>query len=229
MARSSQRLLGSTAVAAVTIWVSHLILKKSCSLRHEICNHSSGNEFLAGVDTYIEEVCKYGAILGPSEIYPITIAQNSPFMTRNKPNSDRHGVIIDLRWLLVASVNSGIDKNTYLDVPFTLTLPTFDNTSSELKSLDCGALVNKIDVSHMFCYLKVDPGDYNLLGLDWHWVYVNIFLPFGKHHERKFFLHLIDAVHYIMHQRSFRIIYYIHDYLGGWHSRCCSCIVCATY
>ena len=68
-------------------------------------------------------------------------------MTRNKANSDRRRVIIDLSWPLGASVNSGIDKNTYLDASFTLTFPTVDDIMSELKHLGRGSLLYKIDVS----------------------------------------------------------------------------------
>ena len=62
-------------------------------------------------------------------------------------------------------MNSSIDKNTYLDVPFMLTFPTVDDITSELKRLKRGPLLYKIDVICMFHHVKVDPGDYNLLGL----------------------------------------------------------------
>ena len=67
---------------------------------------------------------------------PITNSHTSSFMTRNKPKLDRRN-----------SVNSGIDKDTYLDSPFTLTFPTVDHITFELKRLGRGALLYKIDVS----------------------------------------------------------------------------------
>ena len=130
-----------------------------CSLQHEVGNHSSANEFPADVDVCIEEECKFDTLLGPFDVNPIENAHNSPFMTRNKPNSDRHRVIIDLSGPLGASVNSGIEKNMYLDALFTLTFPTVDDITSELKRLGRGALLYKIDGSHAFCHIKVDPGD----------------------------------------------------------------------
>ena len=84
-------------------------------LKHKVGNHSSANEFPAD-----GEECKF-------HVNPIENAHNSPFMTRNKPNSDRRRAIIDLSWPLGPSVNSGIDKNTYLDAPFMLTFPTVDD------------------------------------------------------------------------------------------------------
>ena len=142
-----------------------LDFNRCCPLKHEVGNHSSADEFPSDVDAYIEEECKFGALLGPFDLNPIENAHSSPFMTRHKPNSDRRRVIIDLSWPLGASVNSGIDKNTYLDAPFTLTFPTVDNITSELKHLGRCALLYKIDVSCAFRHVKVDPGDYDLLGL----------------------------------------------------------------
>ena len=134
-------------------------------------------------------------------------------MTRHKANSDRRRVIIDLSWPLGASVNSGIDKNTYLVAPFTLMFPTVDDITSELKRLGRGTLLYKIDLSHAFRHVKVDPGDYDLLGLHWHHAYVNTCVPFGTRHVSQIFQRLSDAVRYIMHQRGFRVIDYIDDYI----------------
>ena len=68
--------------------------------------HSIQND----VDVYIQEESSYGAILRPFRENPIKSSHASPFMTRNKSNSDRYKVIIDLSG---ASVNSGIDKDAY--------------------------------------------------------------------------------------------------------------------
>ena len=140
-----------------------LDFNRCCPLKHEVGNHSSADEFPSDVDAYIEEECKFGALLGLFDLNPIENAHSSPFMTRHKPNSDRRRVIIDLSWPLGVSVNSGIDKNMYLDAPFTFS--TVDDITSELKRLGRGALLYKIDVSHAFRHVKVDPGDYDLLGL----------------------------------------------------------------
>ena len=143
-----------------------LDFNRRCPLQHEISNHSSANEFPADVDAYIKEECKFGAILGPFDANPIADAHNSPFMTRNKPNSDNCRVIIDLSWPLGASVNSGIDKNTY-HAPFMLTFPTVDDITSELKRQGRGFLLYKKDISRAFHHVKVDPGYYDILGLHW--------------------------------------------------------------
>ena len=101
--------------------------------------NTSATQFPGDVDEYIEEERKYGSLLGLFKENPIAHSHVSPFMTKNKPNSDRRRVIIDLSWPHGASVISGIDKDTYLDSPFTLTFPTVDHITSELKCLGRGA------------------------------------------------------------------------------------------
>ena len=93
---------------------------RNCPLRREGTNHSSAVDYPSDVDAYIKEETEFNAILGPFHQNPIKGGHCSPFMTRHKPNSDRHRVIIDLSWPQGVSVNSGINKNTYLD---SLTLP----------------------------------------------------------------------------------------------------------
>ena len=111
-------------------------------------------------------------------------------------------------------MNSGIDQNTYLDAPFTLTSPTVDDITSELKRLGRGTLLYNIDVSRAFRHVKVDPGDYDLLGLHWCHAYVDTCVPLGTRHRNQIFQRLSDAVRYIMRQRGFRIIDYIDDYIN---------------
>ena len=76
-------------------------------------------------------------------------------------------VIIDLSWPLGHSVNSDIDKTSYLGTDFSLALPTVDHITDKLKTLGKGAHIYKIDISRAFRHIKVDPLDYNLLGLQW--------------------------------------------------------------
>ena len=135
-------------------------------------------------------------------------------MTRAKPNSDRRRVIIDLSWPLGASVNARIDKNTYLDAPFALTFPTVDDITNELKRLGRGAFLYKVDVSCAFRHVKVDPGDYDLLGLEWNGHYVDTCVLFGMRHGSQIFHRLSDAVRYFIRHKGFTIIDYIDDYVG---------------
>ena len=123
-------------------------------------------------------------------------------MTRAKLNSDRRRVMVDLSWSLGASVNAGIDKNAYLDGPFALIFPTVDDITNELKHLGCGALLYKVDASRAFRHVKVDPSDYDLLGLDWKGHYVNMCVPFGTRHRSHICQCLNDTVRYVMRQKG---------------------------
>ena len=77
-----------------------------------------------------------------------------------------------------------------------------------------GALLYKIDVSRAFRHGRIDPGDYELLGLHWCDAYVDICLPFGTRHGRQIFQRLSDAVRHVMRQRGFCVIDFIDDYVG---------------
>ena len=190
-----------------------LDFNRSCILNHEQGNHKSAVDFPADIEAYIEEELKYGALLGPFPRHPIS-GHCSPFMTRAKPNSDGCRVIVDLSWPPGASVNAGIDKTSYLDSVFLLTFPTVDDITRQLKHLGRGALLYKIDVSRAFRHVKVDPGDYDLLGLEWQGAYVDTCVPFRTHHGSQIFQRLSDAVRYMMRQKGYAMIDYIDDYVG---------------
>ena len=135
-------------------------------------------------------------------------------MTRAKPNSDRHRVIIDLSWPLGASVNAGIDKDSYLNNNFCLTFPMVDDITDELRKLGWGTLLYKVDVSRAFRNVKVDPGDYDLLGLVWGGHYVDMCILFGARHGSQIFQRLSNGVRFMMRQKGCTIIDDIDDYVG---------------
>ena len=164
-----------------------LDFNRNCPLNHETGNHKSAAEFPTDIDACIEEELKYDALLGPFESHPIASGHCSPFMSTVKPNSERRCVIIDLSWPLGASVNAGIDKTSYLGSPFSLTFPTVDNITAELTRLGRGTLLFKVDVSRAFRHVKVDPGNYDLLGLEWQSFYIDTCIPFGTHHGNQIF------------------------------------------
>ena len=191
-----------------------LDFNRSCPLIHEQGNHKSATEFPSDITAYIEEEKKYNALLGPFHSHPIAAGHCSPFMTRAKPNSDRRRVIVDLSWPIGASVNAGIDKTSYLGSTFSLTFPTVDDITKQLKNIGRGALMYKVDVSRAFRHVKIDPGDYDLLGLEWQGVYVDTCVPFGTRHGSQIFQRLSDAVRYMMRQKGFLMVDYIDDYVG---------------
>ena len=191
-----------------------LDFNRKCLLKCEGGNHKSATEFPADIDSYIDEETKFDAILGPFKEKPILASHSSLVMSRPKPYSSRRRMIVDLSWPLGASVNAGIDKNSYLDSDFVLTFPTVDDITNELVKLGPGAHIYKVDVSRAFRHVKVDPGDFDLLGHEWDGHYVDTCVPFGTRHGSQFFQRLSDGITYIMCQEDFTIIDYIDDYIG---------------
>ena len=47
-----------------------------------------------------------------------------------------------------------------------LTFPTADDITGELRKLGRGALLYKVEMSCAFLHVEVDPGNYDLLGLE---------------------------------------------------------------
>ena len=88
---------------------------------------------------------------------------------RDKP------VIVDLSF----PVNAGVQSDIYLDTPFLLTLPTIDNITNKVRKLGKACHLYKIDLSRAFRHVKLDPKDYNLLGLRLNGLYIDSCLPFG--------------------------------------------------
>ena len=153
--------------------------------------------------------------MGPFSTPPIKKIYYSSFMTREKPNGDHRRVIIDLSWPKGHSVNSGVDKNSYLGTDFILSFPTVDHITSQVKKVGPGAHIYKIDASRAFRHVKMDPGDLDLLGLYWDdATWVDGCLPFGSRHGTQIFSRLSDAVRYVMRCHGFTVLNYVDDFLS---------------
>ena len=83
---------------------------RSKVLESTYVNHSSALKFPDHVQTYIATEQKYGAILGPFQEFPFP-CHVSPFLTRDKPNSNSKRVILDLSFPQGKSVNDGVCKD----------------------------------------------------------------------------------------------------------------------
>ena len=98
-----------------------LDFNRDVPLKCDKINHKSALLYPKDIEAYLNEERQYGAILGPYENFPIDQCHSSAFMTREKPNAVHRSVIIDLSWPKGASINVGIDKNSYLGTDFVLT------------------------------------------------------------------------------------------------------------
>ena len=191
-----------------------LDFNRECTLKHENQNHSSALEYPNDIQAYLNEEIRRGAIIGPYDTNPIPGCHVSPFMTREKPNAPNRRVIIDLSWPKNHSVNAGVDKNSYLGSEFALTFPTIDDMTRELVKIGPGCHIHKVDISRAFRHLKIDPLDYDLLGLHWDAAFIDTCLPFGSRHGSQNFQRISDAVHYVLRCHGYCVTNYIDDFVG---------------
>ena len=180
-------------------------------LLYELTNHSSATHYHKDVKAYLEEEKQFNAIYGPYSEPPLENMHFSPFLTREKPGAKHRRVIVDLSLPHGSSVNAGVQPESYLGTPFLLTLPTIDTITQKVKENGKGSLLYKIDLSRAFRHVKLDPKDYNLLGLHLQGYYFDSCLPFGFKHGSAIFQRISNAIRYIMAQSNFQVTNYIDD------------------
>ena len=127
------------------------------------------------------------------------------------------------------SVNAGVDKNSYLGSEFSLTFPTIDDITNELVKIGPGCHIYKVDISRAFRHLKIDPLDYDLLGLRWDATFIDTCLPFGSRHESQSFQRVSDAVHYTLCCQGHCVTNYIDDFVGCGTPDVAHTTACVTY
>ena len=174
-----------------------LDFNREVNLASTYVNHASATQHSQHVSAYIQTEMQYGAIYGPFA-HPPFPCHVSPFLTRDKPDSDKRRIILDLSFPSGQSVNDGLSKNKYLGSYFDLKYPSVDHIVDSLKQLGTGALLYKIDIKRAFRHLTIDPGDLDLLGLKHDQYYIDGNLPFGFRHGSVFFQRCSDAIRFIM-------------------------------
>ena len=70
-------------------------------------NHALACDHSYNIECYIKEELKYGTMLGPFDQKPIPL-HISPFMTREKPDSEVRCTIVYLSWPENLLVNAGV-------------------------------------------------------------------------------------------------------------------------
>ena len=168
-------------------------------------NQKLALDFPQEIDKYIETETKHGALLGPFDSLPID-AQVFPLMTRAKQNSEKRRTIIDLSWPKGHSINTGVYKNRYLETYFKLQYLSIDNITTVLNTLGPGAMLYKVDISHAFRHIRIDPRDIDLLGICHNNLYLDQGLLFGFRHGSVFFQRCSD--------------FYTSYYASIWFPRC---------
>ena len=157
-------------------------------------NHPSAKQFPEDIEAYISEEVSYGAMMGPFNEPPFPL-HISPFLTRDKPGSGTRRTIMDLSWPKKGSVNDGVSSNEYLGTEFQLHYPSIDDFVKRVVQLGPACKIFKIDISHAFSHLRIDPGDVDLLGLRHKGqIFVDLSLPFGFRLGSNFFQKISDSI-----------------------------------
>ena len=180
-------------------------------------NHKGARQFSAEVDKYIDKESQLGAIIGPFARNPLNCdLKLNPLNTTPKRDSDERRVIVDLSFPRNASVNSGIDRHTYLGEPVRLKYPSVDSLVELVKMKGRGCALYKRDLKRAYRQIPVDPGDIHLLGFKWkNSVYLDLFLPMGLRSAALCCQRVSDAVSFICQSQGFQVINYLDDFGGA--------------
>ena len=179
-------------------------------------SHSSADKFSSHVKRYLDTEMQHKAIFGPYMDPPYGNSTHvSPFMSREKPDSDNRRIIIDLSWPLGASVNSFTTSNVYLNIAYKLQYPTIDNIMNTFIKLGPGTFLYKVDLSRAFRQLRIDPIDFNLLCLKWESRYFSdTFCLLGHRGGSTACTRLSYFFGYLMRKRNYVVYNYVDDIMG---------------
>ena len=118
-------------------------------------NHTSANDYASHVTKYIQEELKFGAMIGPFDEKPCTL-HISPFMMRDKAQSEVRRTIIDLSWPKGQAVKDGVNKNVFLGWEFEMHYPTVDKIVKQLNAIGPSANIFKVDISRAFRHIRIE-------------------------------------------------------------------------
>ncbi len=116
-------------------------------------------------------------------------------MTGDKAGSDEKRIIIDLSCPKDESVNSGIPGDTYMGEEYRIRLPNTLALRARIKKLGRGAYLWSKDAARSYRQLRVDPGDYSLLGIKFlSKLFLDLSIPFGLRTGAKFMQNVSESV-----------------------------------
>ncbi len=135
-------------------------------------------------------------------------------MTTEKKNSSKRRVILDLTYPGSGSVNSDVDKETYLGDDFQLKLPgplALKKILGEMKN----GYVWTLDLCRGYRQMRADPIDYPLLGFCWREkFYFDLSVPFGLRHGARNMQQITEALVRMLQAEGVTALAYIDDVAG---------------
>ena len=137
--------------------------------------------------------------------FPLDFNRNSPLRWEGENHKSALNFPRDIEVYLDEKLHhkaiGGIVKHSYLGTDFTLSLQTIDHITDQVKAIGRGCQLYKVDISTAFRHIKVDPLDYDLLGLSWRHVYLDTCVPYWSKHGSQIFQRCSDAVRFIMRKK----------------------------
>ena len=184
--------------------------KQALAYITNVTNYSSAEQYPHDMSSYFQKELKHKAIVGPCNDLPFSV-HYSPLLSRPKPDDTRR-VIVNLSAPQGCSVNDCIAKDYYDGVPYMLKYPSVDNIINAVQELGPDVLLSKIDVSRAFRNLRVDPGDFDVLGMKWQGnSYLDISMPMGIKMGSALCQRTTDVIRHVMTSRDVRMYNYIDD------------------
>ena len=143
--------------------------------------------FPSHIDTYLQEEKVFGAIFGPCSEKSLKKLHCSTFITREKADFKNCWVIVNLSWPKGDSVNDFVDSDCCMGTKFMLIFPSVGDITAQAIWLGRSCLLHKVDISRGFKHMKMDPSDFDQLGLNWDGYFFDSCLPFRFKYGSKFF------------------------------------------
>ena len=179
-------------------------------------NHKELLDYSTHINNYIETELFHEALLGPFKISPFTPWANySPIMTREKKNTSKRTIIVNLSFPKKFSVNSGISKGFYLGKPIVFTLPTINDIIKNISDSLESKFMWSIDLARAYRQLRTDPLSVPLLGITFNNnKFFDLAPPFGCRTSAMACARTTNAVVFLLKNKGFTCFCYLDDFLG---------------
>lgn len=179
-------------------------------------NHQSAEEYPRQIEAFLEKEHRLGAMLGPFQEPPFSPwTQISPLMTRPKKDPGARRIILDLSFPTGASVNSGIQKNTFEGELVQYTLPAISDLADMVKDMGPGGYIWKADLERAYRQLRVDPLAVPLLGMAHKGrIFVDICPAFGCRTSGVSQQRVSQAIVHLMNAKGHACLAYVDDFCG---------------
>ena len=178
-------------------------------------NHGSALAQPDMIEAFLQKECSLGATCSlfavnplqpPLVLSPLQIASN---------RSGKPRVVVNLNYPPFLSVNSGIQKDAYVNEPFSLHLPGTDALQAITCDKGSGCHLFKKDFSRAYRQLRIDPCDYSFLSFRHNgFLYFDIAPPFGLRSATMMCQRTASTVTYMFRSLGFYCTNYIDDFRG---------------